>query len=107
MAKTPRMEQLEAMLLDDPHDAFLRYGLAMEHTSAGDDTSATVVLLELIALKQSDPYVPAYLQAGQSLMRLGREPESAMVLKEGIEAARKTGNLHAMGEMEALLATVE
>ena len=107
MAKTARMEQLEAMLLEDPHDAFLRYGLAMEHTSAGDDTTATVVLLELIALKQTDPYIPAYLQAGQSLMRLGREPESALVLREGIEAAHKTNDHHAMGEMQALLATVE
>ena len=107
MAKTPRMEQLEAMLRDDPHDAFLRYGLAMEHTSAGDDTSATVVLLELIALKQADPYVPAYLQAGQALMRLDREADAAAMLRAGIAAAKKTGNDHARGEMEGFLATLE
>ena len=35
--RTPRMEQIEALLADDPTDAFLRYGLALEHASAGDD----------------------------------------------------------------------
>ena len=36
MPRTPRMAQIEAMLADDPDDTFLRYGLAMEHASAGD-----------------------------------------------------------------------
>jgi predicted Zn-dependent protease len=107
MAKTPRMEQIEAMLADDPADAFLRYGLAMEHMSQGDDESAVTVLKELIALKADDPYVPAFLQAGQALIRLGREPEAAAVLRQGIEAARKAGDLHALGEMQGFLATIE
>ncbi len=107
MAKTPRMEQIEAMLADDPTDAFLRYGLAMEHMSQGDDEAAVAVLRELIALKADGPYIPAFLQAGQALIRLGREPEAAAVLRQGIEAARKAGDLHALGEMQGFLATVE
>lgn len=106
MAKTARMQQIEAMLTDDPHDPFLRYGLAMEHASAGDDETAVVVLQELIASAR-EPYVPAYLQAGQVLMRLGREPIAAQVLRDGIIAARNAGNDHAMGEMQGLLATIE
>lgn len=106
MAKTARMEQIEAMLADDPHDPFLRYGLAMEHASLGDDETAACVLRELIAQAQ-EPYVPAYLQAGQVLMRLGREPDAAQVLRDGIVAARAAGNDHAMGEMQGLLATIE
>ncbi|OWK38704.1 hypothetical protein [Fimbriiglobus ruber] len=107
MAKTPRMEQIEAMLVDDPDDAFLRYALSMEYTSLGDDESATRVLRELIALKADEPYVPAFLQAGQSLMRLGREIEAAAVLRTGVEAARKAGDSHAQGEMQGLLSTLE
>ncbi|HET6576146.1 MAG TPA: hypothetical protein VFG68_21265 [Fimbriiglobus sp.] len=107
MAKTPRMEQIEALLADDPGDAFLRYGLAMEHAGQGDDESAVVVLKELIALKADDPYVPAFLQAGQALIRLGREPEAAAVLRQGIEAAGRAGDLHALGEMQGFLATIE
>ena len=107
MATTPRMAQLEAMLADDPADAFLRYGLAMEHVSAGDDATAVAVLRELIAANPTPPYVPAYLQAGQALMRLDREADAAAMLRSGIAAATLTGNNHARGEMEGFLATLE
>jgi hypothetical protein len=104
------MEQIEALLADDPDDAFLRYGLAMEHASAGDDAGCVAVLRDLIARSAADPYVPAYLQAGQALARLDRTDEAADVLRAGIEAAEKSGTpdaLHARGEMLGLLATVE
>lgn len=107
MPKTPRMEQIEALLAEDPDDAFLRYGLAMEYAGQGDDAAAVDVLRELIARKADDPYVPAFLQAGQALIRLGREPEAAAVLRQGIEAARAAGDLHALGEMQGFLATIE
>ena len=107
MAKTPRMAQLEAMLADDPADAFLRYGLAMEHMGLGDDATAVGVLRELIAANPEPPYVPAYLQAGQALMRLDREADAAAMLRADIAAAAKTGNDHARGEMEGFLATLE
>jgi hypothetical protein len=102
--KTPRMQQIEALLADDPTDSFLRYGLAMEHAGAGDPAEAARLLLEQVA---TDPYVPAYLMAGQYLARLGRESEACDVLRRGIEAAQKQGNTHALGEMQGLLATLE
>ena len=108
MATTPRMAQIEAMLADDPDDAFLRYGLAMEHAGQGDDAAAVAVLRDLIA--RTATYVPAYLQAGQALIRLGRDAEAAATLREGIAAAKKVGTpeaLHALGEMQGFLATVE
>lgn len=107
MAKTTRMEQLEAMLAEDPNDPFLRYGLAMEHVSQGEDEAAVVMLQDLIRQFPEQPYVPAYLQAGQALMRLGRDREAAAILREGIQAARRVGNDHALGEMQGLLATLE
>jgi len=106
MAITARMEQLEALLADDPGDAFLRYGLAMEHFSLGDDAAGVLVLEKLIATAEP-PYIPAYLMAGQALIRSGRDPEAATMLKAGIEAATKAGNTHALGEMQGFLATVE
>ena len=110
MPRTPRMEQIEALLADDPNDAFLRYGLAMEHCSAGDDAAAVRLLGELIALDPDRPYIPAFLMCGQALVRLGNEGEAADVLKQGIGAAKRAGTpeaMHARGEMEGLLATVE
>ena len=55
MARTPRMAQIEALLADDPDDAFLRYGLAMEHASAGDDLECAAVLRDLIARTAANP----------------------------------------------------
>lgn len=106
MAKTARMEQIERLLADDPNDAFLRYGLAMEHFSQGDDDAGVVVLEQLIAVADP-PYIPAYLMAGQALIRSGREAEAAAMLKAGIAAATAAGNTHALGEMQGFLATVE
>jgi len=104
------MQQIEAMLAEDPDDGFLRYGLAMEHAGQGDDEEAVAVLRDLIARSARAPYVPAFLQAGQALIRLGREAEAAAALREGIEAAKKVGTpeaMHALGEMQGFLATVE
>src|SRR5438445_12565630 len=110
MARTPRMDQIEALLADDPDDAFLRYGLAMEHASAGDDGACIAVLRDLIASTAKAPYIPAYLQAGQALVRLDRFDEACAVLRDGIAAAGATGTpdaLHAQSEMQALLASIE
>ena len=107
MARTARMAQIEAMLADEPDDPELRYGLAMEHASAGDDAACVTVLHDLIARAAATPYVPAYLQCGQALMRLDRTAEACDVLKAGIGAAASTGNLHAQGEMQGLLSSIE
>jgi Flp pilus assembly protein TadD len=104
MAKTPRMEQIEAMLADDPGDVMLRYMLGMEHVAAGDDAGAVRVFRELLA---ASPYVPAFHMAGQALNRLGHDAEACEVLRQGIAAAKAAGDLHALGEMEGLLATIE
>jgi hypothetical protein len=107
MARTPRMAQIEAMLAEDPEDAFLRYGLAMEHASAGDDATSVEVLRDLINRTSANPYIPAYLMAGQALVRLDRVPDACAILRQGIAAAAKAGNTHAQGEMQGLLDSIE
>ena len=107
MARTPRMAQIEAMLADDPDDAFLRYGLAMEHASAGDDAECAAVLRDLLARTAAQPYVPAFLMCAQALARLDRPEEACAVLRDGITAAARAGDTHAQGEMQGLLASLE
>lgn len=101
MANTSRMQQLEALLADDPNDPFLRYGLAMEHASSGDEETGARLLVELIQVRPE--YVPAYLQAGQLLARLDRVDEAQGVYRTGIAAAMKKGDVHAAGEMQQFL----
>jgi hypothetical protein len=98
------MDQIEALLADDPGDSFLRYGLAMEYASVGDDPTAAD---QLLRLTHDHTYVPAFLMAGQILNRLNRADEAIAVLRRGIAAAREQGNAHAEGEMATLLATLE
>jgi thioredoxin-like negative regulator of GroEL len=98
------MEQLEALLADDPTDPFLRYGLAMEYVSAGDDSTAAD---QLVRLADEAGYVPAFLQAGQVLARLNRFDEACAVLRRGVAAAKSQGDSHAEGEMAGLLASLE
>jgi tetratricopeptide (TPR) repeat protein len=108
MPRTQRMDQLEALLAEEPDDAFLRYGLAMEHSSQGDDATAAKLLEDLIALKRNEtPYIPAYLQCGQVYMRLGQDSTAIGILKEGVQMAQKVGDQHASGEMQGLLSTLE
>ena len=51
---------------------------------------------------QSPDYVPAYQMSAQTLAKLGRTDEALARLDAGIAAATRTGNQHALAEMEAL-----
>jgi cytochrome c-type biogenesis protein CcmH/NrfG len=104
MSPKSRKQQIEEMLADDPNDPFLRYALAMEHVSGGDDEQAVRCLRELLAVAAD--YVPAYQQAGQALLRLNRPDEARTLLEQGIAAAQRQGNAHAAQEMQGLLDSV-
>ena len=84
--------------------------LAMEHASLGDDAGCVAVLRDLIARSAASPYVPAFLQTGQALVRLDKIDEACAVLKDGIAVSGRVGTpdaLHARGEMQGLLGSVE
>lgn len=105
-----RRDRLVSMLADEPNDPFLRYGLALDYASAGEEATAAEHLRELALLNPDDPYIPAFLQLGQFLAKLGEETEAIDWLKKGISAAKLNGSgeaLHAAGEMQGLLATLE
>ena len=101
---TTRRKQIEAMLKNDPTDAFLRYGLAMElEKEDGHDESLSIY----IELSQAKPgYVPAFFMAAQLLARLNRIEEAQAILRDGIEEARTQGDSHAAGEMSEFLASL-
>lgn len=100
-----RREKIEAMLQDEPNDPELRYALAMEHASEGNDEEAVRCFGELI--QRSSEYPPAYHQAGRALQRLNRLDEARALLRQGIPVAQKQGNAHAAGEMMELLESLD
>jgi cytochrome c-type biogenesis protein CcmH/NrfG len=101
MAAKSRRQQLEEMIADDPNDALSRYFLAMDHVAAGENEAGWRRFEEMFAL--TPEYVPAYLQAGQLLVRMGRAAEAAEVFRHGIQVAKQQHDEHAAGEMEAFL----
>jgi len=97
-----RIAQLKEILALDPNHAFARYGLAMEYSGANDVAAA---MGEFRALIESHPdYAAGYFMAAQTLARAGRVDEARQWLNDGIAAAHRSGNAHAAGEMEAMLA---
>jgi Flp pilus assembly protein TadD len=96
-----RREKLQAMLLQNPEDAFLAYGLAIEIQKEGDVDGAIDQFRRVISVHPD--YQAAYFQLGQMLANLSRIDEARVVVEEGIEAARRTGDEHAAGEMEGFL----
>jgi tetratricopeptide (TPR) repeat protein len=105
MAGKTRKQMIEEMLADEPNDPELRYALAMEYVSARDDENAVRCFGELSAVRPD--YVPTYFQMAQALARLGRTAEARPVIERGITAARAKGDLHAAGELEGLLYSLE
>lgn len=96
-----RMQQLQQMLSKSPDDAFLLYGVGMEHKKLGDTARAVEFFDRVIAV---DPgYCYAYYQRGQTLEQAGDEAGAAKAYRSGIEAAAKKGDAHARSELEAAL----
>jgi len=100
-----RIAALNEILTENPKDAFARYGLAMEYSKQGDFDRA---LAEFSILLENNPdYTAGYFMAAQTLVRAERVEDAKKMLQDGIASARRTGNLHAQTEMEAMLTELE
>jgi predicted Zn-dependent protease len=100
-----RIAALNNILAQNPNDTFARYGLAMEYSNQGDLDRSLAEFSTL--LKTTPDYTPGYFMAAQTLAKSDRIAEARTMLTEGIASARRTGNLHAQGEMEAMLSELE
>jgi predicted Zn-dependent protease len=97
-----RIAMLTEILAQNSADAFARYGLAMEYSKAGEVERA---LEEFGKLLSTHPdYTAGYFMAAQTLAKAERTEEARKMLGDGIGSARRTGNGHALSEMEAMLA---
>ncbi len=99
-----RREKIQAMLIEEPGDTFLRYSLAMELDKEGDHETSLAELRELYSL--TPPYIPAFFMAGQQLAKLNRLDESRSVLRTGVEQAQIQGDSHAASEMTEFMAAL-
>ena len=104
--KSPRRLKLEESLREDPSDAFLRYGLAMQCLREGDVEEGRDRLKALIA-DRPDEEVAAYQQLGQSYAETEEFEAAAEVLRVGVAKALARGDDHAAAEMGGILDSLE
>ena len=102
---TPRMKQLKEMLQKQPRDAFLLYGMALELKKAQDLQKALEYLQRVIEVDPAYGY--AFYQMGQIHEERGEVDSARQSYRDGIEAARRSGDSHAQSELETALTMLE
>ena len=96
-----KLAGLKEILALDPKNSFARYGVAMELAGSGQVEEA---LAEFDTLLTNDPdYTAGYFMAAQTLAKAQRVPEAIARLRDGISCAARTGNRHALSEMQGML----
>jgi len=96
-----RLENLLSLAKEDPDNAFIRYGLAMEFARLNRTEEALQSFRNLL---QKNPfYVAAYYQMGTLLVRHGEIEEARRAYSEGIKVAVQKADWHAKSELEAAL----
>jgi len=92
-----RLDQLQALLAEDPADAFVRYAIALEHKRRGNMEQAAQDLEGL--LRDEPKYIAAYHQLALVLADLGRVQEAAQVCEAGSLQCLTTGDRKARAEL--------
>lgn len=101
MSSTDKIAGLREILALDAKNSFARYGIAMELANRGEIDEA---LREFDTLLTDDPdYTAGYFMSAQTLAKAGRTHPAVARLKEGISCAARTGNRHALSEMQSML----
>ncbi len=101
MSTTDKIAGLKEILALDPKNSFARYGIAMELANRGEVDAA---LKEFdVLIEQNPDYVASYFMSAQTLAKAGRNSDAVEKLKAGIGCAARTGNRHALSEMQTML----
>ena len=97
----PTLDQLLRVLETSPDDAFLLYGIAMEHAKLGDHRAALSFFDRALETDPANPY--HYYHKTRSLEALGTIEEARAVLTLGLERAHASGDAQAISETAAYL----
>jgi len=98
---SPRLTQLNKLFAADPKDPFLTYGIALEHSKAGQADEAIAWLDRTLVLDSK--YCYAYFQKAKMLDEKGETDAARDILKTGMHAAQAAGDAHAASEMLTLM----
>jgi predicted Zn-dependent protease len=96
-----RIAMLTEILQQSPNDAFARYGLALEYSNGGQTEKALEEFGKLLAAHPD--YTAGFFMCAQTLAKADRVEEAKKMLGNGIASAKRTGNGHALSEMQGML----
>jgi tetratricopeptide (TPR) repeat protein len=96
-----RINKLQAMLLQQPADAFLQHALALELIKLGDDDAARHHFENLLA--QHADYVGAYYHLGKLLERRSETAAAVNVFEQGLRVAKAAKDQHSYNELQGAL----
>lgn len=97
-----RLAQLLEFLKENPNDPFLKYAIAAEHDSLGDQEEAIRHFERLV--EQHPDYVGTYYHLGKLHEKLGNVERAVAVYKAGITVAKAARKHHALSELQGALA---
>ncbi len=94
-----RMEKIKEYLKATPGDNFLQHALALEYIKTGDDATARSLFEEILT---RDPgYIGSYYHLAKLFERQEQTALAISWYEKGMEAARKAGDQHALGELRS------
>lgn len=100
-----RLDQLKALLAEEPGDSFLRYAIALELKRAGRMEEAAADLEGLI--RDDQKYVACYHQLALILVDMDRSSEALQVCDAGALQCLVTGDRKARTELLELRNAIE
>ena len=95
------IENIKALLQQQPNDNFLQHSLALEYIKIGDDISAQTLFENI--LQHDEKYVGSYYHLAKLLERQGNLQQAILWYEKGMIIAKQVGDQHAYNELQAAL----
>ncbi|HRH37918.1 MAG TPA: tetratricopeptide repeat protein [Flavobacteriales bacterium] len=99
-----RLEQLRALLADEPRDGFLRYAIALELKRLGKNAEAIVDLQALV--REEPEHIATYYQLATLYAEAGRIEEAVATCDAGALRCVVTGDRKTRAELLSLKANL-
>ena len=100
-----RLKKLKEWEVQKPEDAFLKFAIAQEYISAGNDAEAEKYLALLVV--EFPDYLATYYQLGKLYERVNEIESAKNIYRKGKEVAQRTGDAKTLRELNEALQQIE
>ena len=100
-----RLRKLKEWEAQKPDDAFLKFAIAQEYISAGNEEDALKYYKVLV--DKFPDYLATYYQLGQLLEKTGQTEEAMYAYRKGKAVAEKGKDFKTLGELNEALMLLE